>query len=428
MLIKFTAENVLSFDTPAEFSLVEARKTSRHANHVVDIDGLRVLRGAALYGANAAGKTNLLKAIHILMRMLDSRRCLAARLKRFRNGGLARPDMVFEIVYTGVAQNQVFRYKLVTDGVRVKSEILESMTQGAELMRREGLSVRFHENADSWFTTQWDRSVRENRLCLPSLVDKGILDNAKSIKGAVDFVEAIEGLWSIRVLFSYTEVTAMAFSRLFKLDDFKAFFLGLLKAADVGITGVEWVRVPLARARILFLEDPVDERIPSKDGLYFRSDGSAFYACEVKSGSRRLYELKFWHGSALMSGRDESEGTIRLLHLSVFLYRLKTEETVWFVDEIDCHLHPFLAKKILSWFLDEVKGRSQLVITTHDTNLMDSDLWRTDEIWFAEKRANGSTDLYSMYQFAPRFDKNLAKGYLQGQYGAIPFLSRGGKI
>lgn len=428
MLIKFTAENILSFDAPVEFSLVEARKTSRHANHVVNLDGLRVLRGAALYGANAAGKTNLLKAIRILIGMFDSRRCFAVRLKRFRNGGQARQDMVFEIVYTGVAQNQVFRYKLVTDGAKVKSEILESMTQGIELMHREGLAVRFHENADSWFVTQWDRSVRAERLCLPSLVDKGILDNAKSIKGAADFVEAIEGLGAIRVLFSYSEVTAMAFSRLFKLDDFKTFLLGLLKAADVGITGVEWVRMPLARARFLFLDDPLDERLPNKDGLYFRSAGAAFYACEVKGGARRLFELKFLHGDALMSGSEESEGTIRLLHLSVFLYKLKTEETAWFVDEIDCHLHPFLAKKILSWFLDEVKGRSQLVITTHDTNLMDSELWRTDEIWFAEKRENGSTDLYSMYQFTPRFDKNLAKGYLQGQYGAIPFLSRGIRI
>ena len=61
-------------------------------------------------------------------------------------------------------------------------------------------------------------------------------------------------------------------------------------------------------------------------------------------------------------------------------------------------------------------------MTAHDTNLLTQELWRTDEVWFAEKRPKGSTDLYSVYQFAPRFDKDLEKGYLQGMYGAIPYF------
>jgi AAA15 family ATPase/GTPase len=72
--------------------------------------------------------------------------------------------------------------------------------------------------------------------------------------------------------------------------------------------------------------------------------------------------------------------------------------------------------------MENADNKGQLIVTLHDLNLMTQEIWRTDEIWFAEKRQDGSTDLYSLYQFSPRFDKNLQKGYMQGKYGAIPMI------
>jgi AAA15 family ATPase/GTPase len=72
--------------------------------------------------------------------------------------------------------------------------------------------------------------------------------------------------------------------------------------------------------------------------------------------------------------------------------------------------------------MDRENAESQLIVTLHDTNLMTHDIWRADEIWFAEKRVDGSSDLYSLYQFTPRFDKRLEKGYRQGLYGAMPHI------
>lgn len=236
-------------------------------------------------------------------------------------------------------------------------------------------------------------------------------------------MKALSGVRAINVIHSNASMTANSFARLFDVQGFRDFLLDLIVAADVGISDVQWL--PLSRPQMrMLLDSRVDDGNDVKDGIGFMQRMGSFFAVARKDGDTKAFELRFKHGDVFMSAREESEGTIRLLHMSGFLFGLLTAEETWFVDEIDCHLHPFLAKMLLTRFFGEYNARSQLIVTTHDTNLMASDVWRTDEIWFAEKRGDGSTDLYSMYQFTPRYDKNLAKGYLQGLYGALPFLSR----
>ena len=142
-----------------------------------------------------------------------------------------------------------------------------------------------------------------------------------------------------------------------------------------------------------------------------------------KNGDRQIvYELRFVHKGVPMRMAEESEGTIRMFELSVFLYSFKVEQRTWFVDEIDCHMHSFLTYHVLKKIMEMPNVRSQIIVTAHDTTLMDHEIWRTDEVWFAEKRMDGSSDIYSLYQYTPRFDKKLAKGYRQGLYGAIPHI------
>ena len=81
-----------------------------------------------------------------------------------------------------------------------------------------------------------------------------------------------------------------------------------------------------------------------------------------------------------------------------------------------------MSKFLIQEHMENDKSRGQLIVTLHDLNLMSNEIWRTDEIWFAEKRQDGSSDLYSLYQFTPRFDKDLQNGYMQGKYGAIPMI------
>ena len=94
------------------------------------------------------------------------------------------------------------------------------------------------------------------------------------------------------------------------------------------------------------------------------------------------------------------------------------------MDEFETSIHPLLLKKIVTMFLDDEINRNgaQLIFATHSTSLLDRDLFRRDQIWFTEKKGDGSTDLYSLADFDVRKDANFEKGYLQGRYGAIPYL------
>jgi hypothetical protein len=135
------------------------------------------------------------------------------------------------------------------------------------------------------------------------------------------------------------------------------------------------------------------------------------------------------HSKADLSGtvrlpfHEESDGTQRLTHLLPALFQLREQQKVYVIDEIDRSLHPLLSRKFIEFFLSACKGRgSQILITTHESNLMDLDILRRDEFWFSEKDKDGATTLYSLSDFKVRTDLKLDKGYLFGRFGAIPFL------
>jgi len=122
---------------------------------------------------------------------------------------------------------------------------------------------------------------------------------------------------------------------------------------------------------------------------------------------------------------EESEGTQRLINLIPALFILKKNpEKVIFLDELDRRLHPLLSRKFLEFFLQckIEQSKNQLIFTTHDTNLLDLDLLRRDEIWFVEKNNQGASQLYSLAEFKIRSDLKVEKGYLNGRFGAIPFF------
>lgn len=121
--------------------------------------------------------------------------------------------------------------------------------------------------------------------------------------------------------------------------------------------------------------------------------------------------------------REESEGTQRLLDFIPALYAMLFEGAVVLIDEIDKSIHPYLLKSLIGKVMQERRAKGQLIFNTHESNLLDLDIFRQDEIWFAEKDKTGATHLYSLSEFKPRYDFDVRKGYLNGRYGAIPFLA-----
>ena len=427
MLVQLTLENVLSFDAPATFSMVAGKITKQHVNHVTKACGLKILRGAIVYGANAAGKSNLVRAVALFREMLLRNDCSVCAGRQFRLNDPVKPAMRFVFDYTG--GERLFHYEVATNGTKVLRETLSVREDGGEdvvLFDRtpesSGLGARL--TAVEWYA---NRTLKASALYLPKLIDDGLREHRKSVAcsdlliSAYDSVKAVLPANSF-LLRPYGGVPAWMTG-----TDFKAFLLRLLSTADVGITGLKWEAIPRKDAEELYdahWDLAWRMAVDPKSSVCLR-EGTSFFSLRRNSAGVIVgEELRTVHAGKMFRLEDESEGTIRLVELAPLFYSLDHSEGTYFIDEFDCHLHPFLAKHLLRTFLELPETKAQLVVTAHDTNLLTQELWRTDEVWFAEKRPKGSTDLYSVYQFAPRFDKDLEKGYLQGMYGAIPYFGK----
>ena len=138
---------------------------------------------------------------------------------------------------------------------------------------------------------------------------------------------------------------------------------------------------------------------------------------KIKSGDdERTYRLNI---------KEESLGTIEMFELSTILYYVLKNGSTFFIDEIDRSLHPLLVRYIIGLFFNDKVNTAgaQLIANTHDTNLLDLDLFRRDEIWFTERDYfSGSTTMFPLTDFSPRKDENVEKAYLLGRFGAIPFI------
>ena len=417
MLINLTIENFLSFDTPVSFSMQAGRKTSRHENHVRDVGGIPILKGAAIYGANAAGKSNLLKAMDLFLQMIHRGDCSVLRGLQFALAASIRPDMCFDVVYSN--GESVFRYAVTTDGLSVKHERLWSICGEKEHIlfdRQNGTGLVLGEKLEraEWYR---QRTLADNLLYLPKLLSDGLAENRANIAMSDCILSAYLGLTTIYVLGSESRPSPGAFYLFIKRDEFKSFLLDLLKRADLGVTDLSWEPLSGKEAEMIFNMNPF-----KGDGARVLGISRGFYLIKKDADGISGEEFRLRHNGVPLRAEAESDGTVRLIHLSPMLYQLYKGHGTWFIDEADCHIHPMLMRFLLKSFMERQINDVQLVITMHDTNLMTHDIWRTDEIWFAEKRVDGSSDLYSLYQFQPRHDKNLAKGYLQGLYGALPSL------
>jgi AAA15 family ATPase/GTPase len=142
-----------------------------------------------------------------------------------------------------------------------------------------------------------------------------------------------------------------------------------------------------------------------------------------------ILKTKHFNSEELFDLDEESDGTNRLYELSpAFEQLIHEDDVVYIVDELERSMHPLLAKELLRLFSVAKTKKSQLIFTTHESHLLDDELLRRDEIWFTEKKSDGSTEFYPLSNFNPRGDKVLERGYLEGRYGGIPFLGDFSKL
>ncbi|MCJ7651248.1 MAG: ATP-binding protein, partial [Candidatus Lokiarchaeota archaeon] len=197
----------------------------------------------------------------------------------------------------------------------------------------------------------------------------------------------------------------------------KKFILKALIEADLGINDLSASFEKISIDEIpIAIREKLKAIIPDSEGNLEKMDITTIHKVLDEMGNEDYVEFDF---------EEESEGTKRLFSLiGLWIDSLKNGR-VLIVDELDTKLHHLLNIFLIKLFNDPTqnKNNAQLIFTTHNTNLLNLDIFRRDQIWFTEKNpSKGSTDLYSLIEFRPRKDKNIQKGYLAGRYGAIPFI------
>lgn len=442
MLVQFTVGNYLSFEAETTFSL-RATSDARLPHHVVtNADGvggkaLGVLRAAALYGANGAGKSNLIAALsfaqHLIGKGTSGGAAIAVRpFKLDAPGEASRFEFIFrheDVLYSygfAVSAQRVHEEWLFATPEKREQRWFERVTDAEGKVQVEfGPSLKKASGgARLGFIAQ---DTRPNQLLLTELGER----NVEAVQPILEwFTEVLMPLgaetrfnnWPLEVAIN-KEMTQFA-------GDF-------LRAAGTGVEAIESRQVPIDIEQFFhFLSEEdraeyLSELESLQDDEVMISDGPLGKAFVNRNAEGKPCRLDIWTVHHTAGGEkvrfhlnEESDGTQRLFHLVPLLLALKSEPKVVVIDELDRRLHTLLARLFLQQALecgeDDMQG--QLIFTTHDTNLLDLDLLRRDEIWFVEKAAGGATHLASLAEWKVRPDLEIERGYLNGRFGAIPFF------
>jgi AAA15 family ATPase/GTPase len=402
-----------------------------------------LLRVAAIYGANASGKSNIVNGIREAQRLvlngIRPDRKLNNRPFRLDANALNGPTKFdFVINYKGSIYNYGFLYGmdsveeewLFRTGKVKEVKCFERITKNNKEVVIE-IGSGLGKKADSDFLRFIAKGTRPNQLFLHEMYEKNV-DDIKPLMEWFKDVLIIVGPSS-----SYTNLVFDVHEE----EGFPEFLGDLLKAADTGIDSV--VTEPL-NIDMNDIEGDLERHlkgVPKKiisellgildkgERITLRGSSGTHYAIDRnKKGDITVYILKTQHKS--LDGKivpfdmsDESDGTNRLIHLAPMLMHSQKKERVFVVDEIDRSMHPILTRTLVDMYLRNEKCiKGQLICTTHETYVLDLDLLRRDEVWFVEKDDGGSSHISSLIDYKIRPDLKVDKGYLNGRFGAIPFV------
>jgi len=422
MLVSFSVSNFRSFCSEQTFSLVASKRFSgSHETHAVPIPGSneQVLRTGVVYGANGAGKSNLFKALRYVERLIYKPRNKNSGTSRdpFLFGTTKEEPSSFDVQF--IAADKLYRYGLCVEDTRVTKEWLVQIIGSKERYIFERIT-----EPDGKVTVNVASNLPDASEKLKALATVGGLQNQPFL-ATVNATLAPEDCGSdIRsVIRWWNELTLIMPSaaygplghKLSKEPEFLTFAGDFLKAASTGVDHLSIEKQEIST------EDLNVSVLPLGEGMELiveRGEGSRYYRISIQAAHEHH------SGSVVKLDLDqESDGTRRLLNLLPALFHLRNSSGVYFIDEIDRSLHPILISNFLKSFLQSCEGGyRQIIVTTHESHLLSLDLLRRDEIWFAEKDNSGATQLYSLSDFSVRKDLGIRKHYLQGRFGAIPFL------
>ncbi|MCK9547375.1 MAG: AAA family ATPase [Sphaerochaeta sp.] len=414
-----------------------ATKGTRHTSHVHTIKDSRLLKGSFIFGANASGKSNFVEAMqfarNVVVRGVDANDTSGYHF-RLQKGYEEKPG-VFQFDFFVGLQQYSYGFALSYAKQVIVSEWLAIV--GASTAR---YVFNRNTNEDGTITVESDGDGLSGEDKNRFGVYVGDYEDSKNIQLAQSLIltdvakrtHTDTGFFkSFGEAFNWFDALTFIFPSTRYLDIGKAAMNSVLKRKleyalhyfDTGITAVELKHIPLEKMDEELKKLIGEIRSEGKYPKIVRRNKEIIHVEREADGQATVHQLIMNHGydDELFLSTDESDGTVRLFDLIPLL--LIEGPRIVVIDEIGRSLHSKLLVAFIERFYEQTAGKPiQLIATTHDSNVLDLDLLRQDEIWFVERQRDYNSRLYSLSEFKERFDKNIEREYLLGRYGAIPFF------
>lgn len=433
MLLRLILENFLSFDTAQEFNMFPNRKRKGNIKHIYSSNHLPLLKQAAIYGNNAAGKSNLFKGVYVLRRFALEETFLSESFVtryryRLRDDRELRP---IELLVEFETQGQYFIYDVAVSERGVEREDLYLSGIGVEentlLYHRVLENIELGELLLKTQQEQWQhtKDIVERMLgeshryasFLSLLKTFPVLEN-EAVKKAYRWFD--QGLSVIGMHSELPQLIAL----LDQDEKVSAFVNRVFSQLSIGVDGVqvhsidadEWLRNHSEDVASEALKQLQDNQVLSA----YSSTHRPLFSTLMEEGQMKVQELLFKQvsqaGTFDLDVQAQSDGTVRILTLLPAIYAAVNSEKTVFIDEINHCLHPQLLFDLVRFFADS-DTRGQLIFSTHETELMEQNrLLRSDEIWLVEKLL-GSSSLYSLDEFKLHQTISMRRGYREGRFG-----------
>ena len=424
MLLEFSVGNYLSFRERKTLNLIASSISDYKESNTITSERYTLLKGAVIYGANASGKSNFIRAMSTMKRIVmfsfnQSSTKELGIIPFLLNTETENKPSFFEILFEVLGTR--YRYGFEITDKKVVGEWLYESKKNAEkfLFLREGDGIEVSPSYKE--AENLESKTRDNALFL-SVIDQfnGVI--AKKIMNWFNNFITISGL-------THEEYELVTFKMLRKKNTAKT--IGdFYDQLDLGFDGIsfnkekfnpESIPKDIPEALVKFLVKDMDGAFQFKINTLHKK-----YNKENKKVSDVEFDMR----------SQESAGTNKVFNISGSIFDVLQDGGVLVIDELDSSLHPLLTLAITKLFNSEKANskNAQLIITTHDTNLFSYGKYRRDQIYFVEKDKYGASDLYSLVEYREedgtkvRKDRSFENDYIQGRYGAIPFIGDISKI
>ena len=444
MLIKASFSNFKSFEDETTLTMISSNKTTKKQDHKVSfMSSTNILKYGIVYGANASGKSNLIEVFRFIKYCIST--AIPAEASTFfcksKKENINKPS-VFELQFTVGKKIYAYGFQLLLSKQIIEAEWLYELHQNNsvdtifEWQRNTkpiiGESFRLNTDEQNRINTYINDFDNESNFLFLSVMNR----NKK--------YETNSKLYVFKKVYEYLLNNITVCSPNVAITDFNQYYDSaslsqiskLIKSFDTGITDIEIVDTTFDELSkvvpeffykniIAQMNHQIEQLQEGTIRFSWRSNRD-FYNIKVTKGEEpSVSTLRIKHGPSYypFNYGDESDGTQRLFEL-IDMVLNKDNDRIYVIDEMERSLHPKLTAHFIELFNEAHKNdQVQLIFTTHESSIMDQDLFRRDEIWFVERNSENVSQLFSLDLFKVRYDTKLSKAYLEGRYGAIPVFS-----